>query len=57
MADVPFEQLKISKRQVGMMAGNAVSVNAAGCILAEALWSAGLVMQKPVFPITAHQQQ
>ena len=55
MADVPFEELDISPRQLGMMLGNAVSVNAAGCVLAEALWSAGLVMQKPVFPIGAHQ--
>ena len=53
-ADVPFERLGITARQIGMMAGNAVSVNTMGCVLAEGLWSAGLVMEKPEFPITSH---
>ena len=48
--DIPMETLKISKRQVGQMLGNAVSVHTMGAILEEALWSSGLVEKKVCFP-------
>ena len=54
MEDCPYEQLGISRRQVGLMVGNAVSVNTIGCILQEALWSAGLVMKRHTFPLMSH---
>ncbi|CAK0864939.1 unnamed protein product [Prorocentrum cordatum] len=52
--DVPYEELKITPRQVGMMVGNSLSPNMAGCVLQEALWSAGLTKEKPQFPIMSH---
>jgi DNA-cytosine methyltransferase len=48
--DVPWEAAGISQRQVGQLIGNAVSVNTIGCVLEEALWSAGLVMKRATFP-------
>ena len=48
--DVPWEAAGISQRQVGQLIGNAVSVNTIGCVLEEALWSAGLVMKRVTFP-------
>ena len=48
--DVPWEAAGISQRQVGQLIGNAVSVNTIGCVLEEALWSAGLVMNRVIFP-------
>ena len=50
LADVPWQTLKISERQVGQLIGNAVSVNTMGAILEEALWSSGLVDKKVAFP-------
>ena len=52
--DCPFGELGISRRQVGLMAGNAVAVNMAGVVLQEALWSAGLVMEKSMYPRMSH---
>ena len=48
--DVPWEAVGISQRQVGQLIGNAVSVNTIGCVLEEALWSAGLVTMRVTFP-------
>ena len=48
--DVPRETAGISQRQVGQLIGNAVSVNTIGCVLEEALWSAGLVRKRVAFP-------
>ena len=48
--DVPWEDVGISRRQVGQLIGNAVSVNTIGCVLEEALWSAGLVTKRVTFP-------
>ncbi|CAK0830711.1 unnamed protein product [Prorocentrum cordatum] len=52
--DCPYQELGISERQVGLMAGNAVAVNMAGVVLQEALWSAGLVKEKSVYPRMSH---
>ena len=49
--DIPAEELGLSARQVGQMVGNAVPVNTMGCILAEALSSAGLTKKKHTFPM------
>ena len=55
--DINMEMAKVTPRQVGHMLGNAVSVNTIGCILEEALWSAGLVMKKATFPRLASSPQ
>ena len=52
--DCPYQELGISERQAGLMAGNAVAVNMAGVVLQEALWSAGLVMEKSIYPRMSH---
>ena len=49
-ADVPWEDVGITRRQVGQLLGNAVTVDTIGCVLAEALWSSGLVTQRVDFP-------
>jgi len=54
VVDVPFEELRLSRRMVGQMMGNAVTVNTIGMILQEALWSAGLVSEKKMFPQQGH---
>jgi site-specific DNA-cytosine methylase len=48
--DVPWQAVGITKRQLGQLVGNAVSVNTIGCVLEEALWSGGLVKQRVTFP-------
>ena len=48
--DIQWDILKITPRQTGQLLGNAVSVNTIGCILEEALWSAGLTKEKVPFP-------
>lgn len=50
--DIQMEAAKVTERQLGHMLGNAVSVNTIGCILQEALWSAGLIMTRAIFPRT-----
>ena len=52
--DCPYQELGISERQVGLMAGNAVAVNMAGVVLQEALWIAGLVMENSIYPRMSH---
>ena len=49
--DIPMKELGLSARQVGCMVGNAVSVNTMGCLLSEALYSAGLTSEKIEFPL------
>ena len=49
--DIPFDDLELSTRQVGFMVGNAVSVNTIGCILTEALSSAGFPLDMKAFPM------
>ena len=52
--DCPCQELGISERQAGLMAGSAVPVNMAGVVLQEAVWSAGLVMEKSVYLRMSH---
>ena len=51
LSDCPYIEAGVSTRQVGLMVGNAVAVNVIGCVLQEALWSAGLLMERRIFPI------
>ena len=50
--EVPWKEAGVSKTVIGQMLGNAVPVPLLGCVLQEALWSAGLVVEKPLFPYT-----
>ena len=47
--DCPWDAMKISARQTGQLIGNAITVHTMGCILQEAMWSAGLIQTKPSF--------
>ena len=46
--------MKKNLGEIGQMMGNAVTVNTIGMILQEALWSAGLVSEKKMFPQQGH---
>jgi site-specific DNA-cytosine methylase len=48
--EVPWEAAGISKAQIGQLLGNAVPVPMIGRVLAEAMYSAGVVVTKPVWP-------
>ena len=50
--EIPWKAAGLSKTQLGLMLGNAVPVPVLGCILQEAMYSAGLVYDKPRFPYT-----
>ena len=50
--DIQMKAAKVTERQLGHMIGSAVFVNTIGCILQEALWSAGLIMTRAIFPRT-----
>ena len=47
--DIPWAQAGISSSQLGAMLGDAVSLNVIGPVIAEALYSAGVVNEKLVF--------
>ena len=48
-SDYPWEEAGVTKAQMGQMLGNTMSLPVVGKVLAEALWSAGLVASKPTF--------
>ena len=48
--EVPWKAAGLSKRQIGLLLGNAVPVPMIGKVLAEAMYSAGVVATKPVWP-------
>jgi site-specific DNA-cytosine methylase len=48
--EVPWKAAGLSKPQIGQLLGNAVPVPMIGKVLAEAMYSAGLVATKPVWP-------
>ena len=50
--EIPWKAAGLSKRQLGLMLGNAVPVPVLGCTLQEAMYSAGLMYDKPTFPYT-----
>ena len=50
--EIPWKAAGLSKTKLGHMLGNAVPVPVLGCILQEAMYSAGLVRDKPNFPYT-----
>ena len=48
--DIPWAQAGLTSPQVAAMLGDAVSINVLGPVIAEALYSSGLVKDKPKFP-------
>ena len=50
-SEIPWEKAGITERKCAMMLGNAVPVNLIGHVLANAMWSAGLVSKKVDFPL------
>ena len=49
--EVPWAAAGLTKRQVGMMVGNSMSVPVIGMVLAEALYAAGLTTRKSAFRV------
>ena len=45
-ADIPWEEAKVSKRQVGQLIGNSVCLPVMGMVLSEAMYAAGLTSSK-----------
>ena len=48
-SEVPYKAAGITDSQLGAMIGNGVVMPVMGRILAEAMWSGGLVSAKPEF--------